>query len=65
MNVTMGISVAMYFKTECSPSGLASTGVAGSQNWLTPASYPQDPSQDLKTSGKWNTASAPIQSRRT
>ena len=54
-----------FLKTRLVPSGPASTGVARAQSLLTPASYPQDPPQDLKTSGEWNTASAPIQSRGT
>jgi hypothetical protein len=32
------------------------------QSRLTPASYPQHPPRDLKTSVEWNTASAPMQS---
>ena len=38
--------------------------VARAHSRLTTASYPQHPPSDLKTSGEWNTASAPIQSRR-
>ena len=36
--------------------------VARAHSRLTTASYPQHPPSDLKTSGEWNTASAPIQS---
>jgi hypothetical protein len=36
--------------------------VAWALSLLTPARYPQDPPRDLKTSGVWNTAAAPIQS---
>jgi hypothetical protein len=42
------------------PSGPASTGVPRARSQLTPASYPQDRPRDLKTSGEWNTAAAPI-----
>jgi hypothetical protein len=40
----------------------ASTRVPWSLSPRTPARYPKDPPQDLKTSGEWNTASATIQS---
>jgi hypothetical protein len=40
-------------------------GVAWTQSLQTPTRYPQDPPRDLKTSGEWNTAAAPIQSHRT
>jgi hypothetical protein len=43
----------------------SSTGVARAQSCLTTASYPQHLPSDLRTSGEWNTASAPIQSRGT
>jgi ribosomal protein S18 len=43
----------------------ASTGVLWVQSLQKPARYPQDPPRDLKTSGVWNTASAPIQSHGT
>ena len=39
--------------------------VARAHSQLTTSSYPQHPPRDLKTSGEWNTTSAPIQSRRT
>jgi hypothetical protein len=42
-----------------------STEVPWAQSLQTPARYPQDPPQDIKTSGEWNTASTPIPSRRT
>jgi hypothetical protein len=34
--------------------------VAWAQSLQTPAGYPQDSPRDLKTSGEWNTAAAPI-----
>ena len=43
----------------------ASTGVPWAQSLRTLARYPQEPPQDLKASGEWNTASAPIQSHGT
>jgi hypothetical protein len=39
-----------------------STGVFWVWSLQTPTRSPQDPPWDLKTSGEWNTASAPIQS---
>jgi hypothetical protein len=36
--------------------------VARTHSRLTTSSYPQHPPSDFKTSGEWNTASAPIQS---
>jgi len=39
--------------------------VARAPSRLTTSSYPQHPPSDLKPSGEWNTASAPIQSRGT
>jgi hypothetical protein len=52
-------------KRQRGPSGPSSTGVARVKSPLTTASYPQHLPSDLKTSGEWNTASAPIQSRGT
>jgi hypothetical protein len=62
------LSVQPLFKSVINPFSLkptprTSTGVARVQSWLTPNSYAQHTPQDLKTSGEWNTASAPIQSR--
>ena len=38
----------------------ASTWVPWAWSLKTPTRYPQDPQWDLKTSGEWNTDSAPI-----
>lgn len=46
-------------------SSNASPGVPWVQSVQTPALSQQEPPQELKTSGEWNTASAPIQSCRT
>jgi hypothetical protein len=43
----------------------ASTGKPWARSLWTPTRYPQDTPRDLKTSGEWSTASAPIQSHRT
>ena len=55
-------SLSLIQKEEVIPSGPTSTWVAWVQSQLTPTGYPQDPPRDIKTSGEWNTAAAPIQS---
>ena len=51
-------------KAEVPPFPSEQHWVARAHSRLTTASYPQHLPSDLKTSGEWNIASTPIQSRR-
>jgi hypothetical protein len=62
MNVCMNICVFLDIFTCVNHLGSVAGEMAQQLRVLTgtTASYPQHPPHDLKTSGEWNTASAPI-----